>query len=43
MTATEDYPTRAFLEAQLAKLRDALTWRFAVAVGLGVVITHFWK
>jgi hypothetical protein len=35
--------TRAFLETQLAKLRRALTWRFAVAVGLGVIVNHFWK
>jgi hypothetical protein len=35
--------TREFLETQLAKLRDALTWRLAVAVGLGVILNHFWR
>jgi hypothetical protein len=35
--------TREFLQTQLAKLRRALTWRFAAAVGLGVIVSHFWK
>jgi hypothetical protein len=43
MTTTEGYLTREYLETQLAKFRRALTWRFAVAVGLGVVLNHFWK
>jgi hypothetical protein len=35
--------TREYLEIQLAKFRDALTWRFAAVLALAVVINHFWR